>query len=63
MRIAVPIVLGLSFFCLYLAFVYFSYTKWGGFATFVLAPVMSLLIEILSCLVVVVYKKVFLAHL
>lgn len=63
MRIAVPIVLGLSFFCLYLAFVYFSYSQWGGFVTFILAPAMSLLIEVLSCLMIVVYKRVLLGKI
>ena len=58
MRILFPSILTFVFFALYVAFVFYSYTQWGELVTLFLATGFSLVLDIIACLLVVVYKRV-----
>ncbi|MEN8774467.1 MAG: Pls/PosA family non-ribosomal peptide synthetase [Akkermansiaceae bacterium] len=58
MRILFPSIVTFVFFALYVAFVFFSYARWGELVTFFLATGVSLFLDIIACLLVVVYKRV-----
>ncbi|MFT6381376.1 MAG: non-ribosomal peptide synthetase-like protein [Akkermansiaceae bacterium] len=63
MRILFPSILTFVFVLIYIAFVYFSYTQWGELATILLATGFSLLLDIVACLLVVVYKRILLGKI
>ncbi|MEN8737876.1 MAG: Pls/PosA family non-ribosomal peptide synthetase [Akkermansiaceae bacterium] len=63
MRILFPSILTFVFFALYVAFVFFSYRQWGELATLLLATGVSLFLDIVACLLVVVYKRVLLGKI
>lgn len=60
MRILFPSILTFVFFCCYAAFVLYSYLHWGELVTLLLATGFSLFLDIVACLLVVVYKWVLL---
>ena len=63
MRILFPSILTFVFVLIYIAFVYFSYTQWGELATILLATGVSLILDVVACLLVVVYKRVLLGKI
>jgi len=63
MRILFPAILTFVFFAIYVAFVFYSYTQWGELVTLFLATAVSLFLDIVACLLVVVYKRVLLGKI
>lgn len=63
MRILFPAILTFVFFVIYVAFVFYSYVQWGELATLLLATGVSLILDIVACLLVVVYKRVLLGKI
>ena len=63
MRILFPTILTFVFFAIYVAFVFYSYSQWGELVTLFLATGVSLILDIVACLLVVVYKRVLLGEI